>query len=36
MSASRYLEMMLRFAREPVWHWSRWSEPIVYSNEGIV
>jgi hypothetical protein len=34
--ASRHLEMMLRFAREPEQRWSTFSGPIVYSSKGIV
>jgi hypothetical protein len=34
MSASRYLEMMLGFARKPGRR--GWSGPIVYSSKGIV
>ena len=34
MSASRYLEMMLRFARKLGRR--GWSGPIVYSSKGIV
>jgi hypothetical protein len=36
ISASQYLKMMLRLAREPGQRWSTLSGPVVYSSKGIV